>query len=65
MYSVHMMFVLLMFFEVYAIVAKTVRIRRFGSYVALPTLGSASIEPNNIDMKSLALDQRLENLLPS
>lgn len=53
-FVVHVMFVLLIVFAVYAIIAKTVGIRRLGSYEALPTLASASVEPNHIQMKSLA-----------
>lgn len=51
-FVVHVMFVLLIVLVVYAVIAKTVGVRRFGSYEALPTLSSG--EANHIQMKSLS-----------
>lgn len=51
-FVVHVLFVLLIVMLVYAVVAKTVGIRRFGSYEALPNLPIA--DANHIQMKALA-----------
>uniref|UniRef100_A0A7N0ZWW2 Uncharacterized protein n=1 Tax=Kalanchoe fedtschenkoi TaxID=63787 RepID=A0A7N0ZWW2_KALFE len=55
-FVIHVLFVLLIVFLIYGLIAKTVSIRRsFGSYEALPTLTTAAVgvEPNHIQMKSL------------
>ncbi|KAK9272568.1 hypothetical protein L1049_002942 [Liquidambar formosana] len=50
-FVVHVMFVVLIVLITYAAVARTVGIRRFGSYEALPTMSSG--ETNHIQMKAL------------
>ncbi|CAM8912571.1 unnamed protein product [Rhodiola kirilowii] len=52
-FVIHVLFALLIVLVIYAVVAKTIGIRRFGSYEALPTLSTAAVEPNHIQMKSL------------
>lgn len=52
LFLVHVMFVFIIIMATYAVVAKTVAVRRMGSYEALP---NASSDPNNhIQMKALA-----------
>ncbi|KAK3011345.1 hypothetical protein RJ639_012796 [Escallonia herrerae] len=51
-FVVHVLFVLLILMVTYAAVAKTVGIRRFGSYEALPTVAAAA-DSNHIQMKAM------------
>ena len=51
-FVVYVMFVVFILMATYAVLAKTVGIRRTGSYEALPTLSSA--DSNHIQMKTLA-----------
>ncbi|KAM7509343.1 hypothetical protein LguiA_019796 [Lonicera macranthoides] len=51
-FVVHVLFVLLIVMVVYAVLAKTVGIRRFGSYEPLPTAATAA-DSNHIQMKAL------------
>uniref|UniRef100_A0A5B7B5Q6 Plant viral-response family protein n=1 Tax=Davidia involucrata TaxID=16924 RepID=A0A5B7B5Q6_DAVIN len=50
-FVVHVMFVLLIVMVTYAAVARTIGIRRFGSYEALPTVAAA--DSNHIQMKAM------------
>ncbi|XP_057966493.1 uncharacterized protein LOC131156654 [Malania oleifera] len=52
-FVVHVMFTLLIVFLSYAVVAKTVGVRRYGSYEALPSLASSG-DSNHIQMKTMA-----------
>ena len=51
-FVVYVMFVVFILMATYAVLAKTVGVRRMGSYEALPTLSSA--DSNHIQMKTLA-----------
>lgn len=51
-FVVYVMFTILIVFLTYAAVAKTVGIRRYGSYEALPAL-STSGDTNHVQMKTL------------
>ncbi|KAJ4974551.1 hypothetical protein NE237_007725 [Protea cynaroides] len=51
-FVVHVMFVVVIVLVIYAVVVKTVGLRRFGSYEALPTLPAA--DSNHVQMKALA-----------
>ncbi|KAL7190146.1 hypothetical protein ACSBR2_022426 [Camellia fascicularis] len=54
MFVIHVVFVVLIVMLTYAVVAKTVGIRRFGSYEALPTVASAAAaDSNHIQMKAM------------
>lgn len=50
-FLIHVMFVLLIIFVIYAVIAKAVGVRRIGSYEALPA--AAIGETNHIQMKAL------------
>ncbi|XP_043703554.1 uncharacterized protein LOC122653687 [Telopea speciosissima] len=51
-FVVHVMFVVDIVLVIYAVVVKTVGLRRFGSYEALPTLSTA--DSDHVQMKALA-----------
>lgn len=53
-FAVHVMFVVIIVLSIYAAVAKSVGVRRLGSYEALPTTGDRDRDTNShIQMKSL------------
>lgn len=51
---VHVMFVMLIVLVTYALVARTVGVRKLGSYEALPTASTSPTGSNHIQMKALA-----------
>lgn len=53
LFLVHVFFVFVIVMVTYAVIAKTVAIRRLGSYEALP-IAAASDANNHIQMKALA-----------
>ncbi|KAL8246511.1 hypothetical protein R6Q59_007727 [Mikania micrantha] len=54
MFVVHVLFVILILIVTYAVTAKVVGVRRFGTYEAIPTSSGAATDNNHIQMKAMA-----------